>query len=396
MQASGKISRWALFFMLLFIFVPQFSLDLYLPALPMMKHAFGTTASKVQLTIAVYLVAIAASQFFYGPLSDSYGRRPIVIFGCLFFVIGSAICSLAGSIDALLFGRLVQGLGLGFGSMMSRTILRDLVHDKKLIAKIISMQSMAWATTPLFAPVMGGYISHYLSWRLNFWLLFFFGLLMLGLAFFKLEETRLAAYRKRFNIWHLLKNYWFIIRHFNVVGYMLIIALQYGAVMTILQFSPFIFQVDLGYSASTYGWLILLVGVSSVIGSRANKTLSQHFNLKKIIMLSMSFALLMACLMNVLAIHWFNAWVVLIPIFLIRLSGGTTYSNCITEGISQHPEHAGSISALFGVVITSGGAIISALVARIPQTAQWTLSGSLLVEYLLAMLIFLVLYFKYQ
>lgn len=393
MKHSPTVSRWTLFFIIFYLAVPQIALDLYLPSIPSMVHALHATASQVQLTIAMYLIAIAVSQFFYGPLSDSFGRKPMLIIGGSIFVIGSILCVSAQSIHLLLWGRLVQGMGFGCGASLSRAILRDVIHDKKTIAKVVSMQSMAWSSVPLIAPLFGGYIEHWFHWRVNFMVLLALGVLMLLITLIKYKETRLPETRNPFHPIKLLKTYQFFLRQRKLVGYILIIALQYGAIMTVLQMAPFIFQTELGYSAYIYGWLILVVGMGSLIGAFANKTISQYFDLQKIILYSLIVAVAMTILMNGLAIKWFNAWVIIVPIFVLRIAGGFTYSNCIAEGLAEVPEHSGSISALYGIVISSGAPIITAIVAHFPQYKQWTLTSSVFVEMSLALGVFLIIFF---
>jgi len=396
MKQNQNVSRWTLFFIIFFLAAPQAALDLYLPSIPSMVSALHASASQVQLSIAIYLMGVAVSQFFYGPLSDSFGRKPLLLIGCSIFVVGSILCVSAESVSTLLLGRLIQGMGFGCGASLSRAMLRDVIHDKKTIAKVVSMQSMAWSTVPLIAPVIGGYLEHWFYWRANFIVLLVLGVFAFLFSLIKFKETRLPENRNLFHPVKLLKTYCFLLKRFNLVGYMLIIALQYGAIMTILQIAPFIFQTELGYSAYAYGWLILLLGMGSLIGSFSNKIISQHFELKTIILWASIVSVSMAMLMNVFAIKWFNAWVIIIPIFVLRIAGGLIYSNCITEGLAQLPEHSGSISSLYSIVISSGAGIIAAIVAHFPQYKQWTLTTSVFAEVGLALCIFLTTLLLYR
>jgi predicted MFS family arabinose efflux permease len=174
---------------------------------------------------------------------------------------------------------------------------------------------------------------------------------------------------------------------------MLIIAVQYGSVMTILQLAPFVLQKDLGFSAADYGWIILLVGFGSFISSSLNKYTSQKFDLDKIILFGISLSMFMIFSMNILSFFWFNVWVIMVPIFIFRIGGGFIYSNCITQGLAEMPEHVGSISALYGVVITLGASCISAIVAHVPDYKQWSLSFCLLVEVLTIFALFVSIKF---
>ena len=119
------MNRRSLFFILFFLALPQFAIDLYLPSLPSMVHVLHSNISTVQLTVSLYMVGIAASTLFYGPISDSVGRKPVIIFASVIAVLGSLLCALSQTIDVLLIGRFIQGLGMGFGAGLSRAVLRD-------------------------------------------------------------------------------------------------------------------------------------------------------------------------------------------------------------------------------------------------------------------------------
>ena len=389
------MNRWSLFFIIGLLAIPQVGIDLYLPSAPSMVIALHTSATLVQLSLAIYVVGMGVSQLIYGPVSDSIGRKPVILFGTLVFIVGSAVCCFTTTIDVFLLGRLIQGVGIGYGSAVSRAILRDLCHDKKRMAKIVSYQSMIFSMVPLFAPIFGGYIEHYLYWRANFLILFGIGVLLFVLVLFQFSETRAPADRIPLHFGKVVQGYFSVIKDFSIFIYVLVIMLQFSATLAVVQLSPFIFQDQLGYSPAAYGWFIFVVGLARFVGAFINRSIIQRLPLDRIIVGSLLLGFLTMVLMNALALQWFNAWVIVIPILLMRFSGGLSYANCIAQVMHKYPQNAGSVSALIGAMAMVGGSVISGVIAHLPHYKQISLSGSLGVLLLISLALFSsVLFFK--
>lgn len=142
---------------------------MYLPSLPAMGQEFGVPTDTLPLTLTVYFITFAAGQLVYGPLSDRYGRRPLLFGGLVIMVLGSAACALADSVPALLWARAVQGLGAASAMATGRAIIND-SYERSQAARATATISAALALAPIVAPVLGGLIEQYLDWRWNFWI----------------------------------------------------------------------------------------------------------------------------------------------------------------------------------------------------------------------------------
>lgn len=142
---------------------------MYLPSLPAMSGDFGVPTDALPLTLTIYFATFAAGQLVYGPLSDRYGRRPLLLGGLAVMVLGSAACALAGSLPALLWARAVQGLGAASAMAVGRAIVND-AYDRPQAARATATISAALALAPIIAPMLGGLIEYYLDWRWNFWI----------------------------------------------------------------------------------------------------------------------------------------------------------------------------------------------------------------------------------
>lgn len=387
------ITRWPLFFILALMALQQIAIDLYLPSTPAMVHVFHASATAVQLTLAFYVLSAAISGLFYGPLSDHFGRKPVMLIGASIYIVGSVLCCASESIFILLIGRLIQGLGAGFAVPISRTIVRDLTSDKKLIVRITSYQSMTFSCVPLIAPVIGGFIEHWLNWRVNFIVLLAIGVVMWCLILIKYVETNPVEHHQPLQFRHIFNNYFAILKQPDSLGYMLVVAVQFGCLLSVIQLSPFILQNQLGYNAFIYGWFILVVGLGSLVGAYVNRHVSQQYDLDKILLVAVSTGFLLMIAMLLLNLKWFNAWIIVLPVFLLRFTGGLTYSNAVTQVMHKNAERAGAASAFFGAAVLALASLMSAAVAHLPSHSHVTLALSLtvLMSVSLVALIFVVL-----
>ncbi len=161
---------------------------MYLPSLPAMGNEFGVPTDALPLTLTVYFAAFAAGQLVYGPLSDRYGRRPLLFGGLAIMVLGSVACALADGVPALLWARTVQGLGAASAMATGRAIVND-AYDRAQAARATATISAALALAPIIAPVLGGLIEHYLDWRWNFWISGGITAAVLLILMYRLPET---------------------------------------------------------------------------------------------------------------------------------------------------------------------------------------------------------------
>jgi DHA1 family 2-module integral membrane pump EmrD-like MFS transporter len=156
-----------LILLIMLISIAQCGLSLYLPSLPAISSRLHALPTLVQLTVVYYVIGIGISQLFYGPLSDHYGRRKIVLYGVYIFLTGTVLAMYSPTIDILLMARFIQGIGIGSATTISRAILRDIFQGKEYV-KAGSKLASAVATAPIVAPILGGYIQTNLGWRANF------------------------------------------------------------------------------------------------------------------------------------------------------------------------------------------------------------------------------------
>lgn len=165
---------------LLVTIVGYASLDVFFPSLPAVATTYAVSSGMAQLTIALYLCSFGASQLCYGPLSDYYGRRPMLLIGFLVYILGSLLGIFSHSLTMLLIARFLQGLGMGAGSALARVIIRDL-YVNNMMARMMSLLTVVIALAIALSPGLGGFIQQYYGYHGNLWFMLVFGAVV-GLA----------------------------------------------------------------------------------------------------------------------------------------------------------------------------------------------------------------------
>ncbi|PHM46065.1 bicyclomycin/multidrug efflux system [Xenorhabdus mauleonii] len=333
-----------------------FSIDLYNPALPAIKSTLGITDSQAQSLVVYYLFGFAASQLFYGPLSDKYGRVPVILFSLLFAAIGNYLTSMANSFHTLSLFRLLTGIGAGGCPVISRAILSDTFRDKAELSKSLAVFSMASQISPAFAPVIGGYITQYLPWKFNFIALAI--MMLAGTLFVKLTlpETSPMKPTGRGRI----TGFRILLSDTNFVVYSVVSAVLFAMTIGYFTASPFIFQAQFGLSSAQNGYLFMVYSAGIVVGSLLTKKWLSHACPEKILKTSLPLLLSFTAI-ALISVYFIQALsIILIIIYSFTVGLGCGLSAPLLLGISlhRHPELSGTGSALQGSLKMAGAAIV--------------------------------------
>jgi len=345
----------------------------YTPALPMIAQELHTTYATVELTMTSYLLGYAISQLFYGPLSDRFGRRPIMMIGTLFFILGSLICIFSHSIEILIAGRFVQALGACAGNVLSPAIVRDSFTEKerpKTYAKIM----MAYALGPVLGPIVGSVLISYFSWHSNFILLLILGILLLFCVQAMLIETKLDRNLDAMRFKHFFNNYASLFRDPYYLSYILLLGTTFGVVYSCLVESPALIEYVREHSTfaanlsvpEIFTIITLCVGGGYISGSAIAKTNSLTYTPNQIItsglcvMLVANLALLYFAHSNIV-----NMTTMLTPIAIIFIGIGMIAPMAMSSAMLPFSDISGSAAAMMGfgqMSIASGSTVIISLV----------------------------------
>ncbi len=203
-----KAPRWALAVLLAVLgMLGPFSIDTYIPAFSGIAHSIGASPVEMQQTLSAYLFGFAFMNLFHGALSDSFGRRPVVLWGLVVFTLASLGCALSQTIGQLVFFRALQGMAAGAGIVVSRAVIRDMFPPAEA-QRVMSQVTIYFGVAPAIAPIIGGFLFVHLGWHSIFWFLVAVGVLLFVFNWRLLPETLHLEHRQPFHPSPLLRGYW--------------------------------------------------------------------------------------------------------------------------------------------------------------------------------------------
>lgn len=242
------------------------STDLYLPSLPAIAQAFGTGPSRVQLTLSAFLIGFAAGQIVYGPLSDRLGRKPVLLAGLGLFLLGSAACALAPTVEALIAARAVQALGAAGPIVLARAMVRDLYEGPRA-GRELSRMGTIMGLVPALAPVLGGLIEIAAGWRYAFLAMLFYGMALLAHVAWRLPETLARRDPSPLTPGAILAGFSGLMRVASYRAHVAIAALAYGGLFAFISASSFVLQGVYGLSELAFAAAFALMVAGYIAGT---------------------------------------------------------------------------------------------------------------------------------
>ena len=339
--------------------VSTLALTMFIPSMPGMAEAFGTSYSTVQLALSLYLFTTAIVQLVSGPLSDLYGRRPVMLGSMALFILGTIVCLVAPTVEWLLAGRVVQAASAA-GLILSRTIIRDLFAREKA-ASMIGYTVMAMAVAPMVGPWIGGLLDEAMGWRGSFYVMLAIGILSFALAMSDLVETnpnlgrsigeQVSEYRSLLST----KAYWIFVGAGSFAS-----AVFFG----FLGGAPKLADVALGMSPSAYGaWFAFCAG-GYVIGNFVSGRFAERAGLGRMIMFGAMLSVAgPAAIAGSFWYGWEHPFALFGWIALTGVGNGMVLPSNVAGAISIRPDASGAASGLLGTMQTMTGAVASVIAA---------------------------------
>jgi DHA1 family bicyclomycin/chloramphenicol resistance-like MFS transporter len=332
--------------------------DLYLPALPAITQGFGAGMGQAQLTLTALLLAFGLSQLVWGPLSDRFGRRPILLWGMGAYTLASVACALAPDMAWLIAGRTVQGIAMGAGVMAARAVVRDLFQPLQgatvMSQGLTGLGIIACACAPL-----GGLLTDTLGWRFALLALAVFGAATLALLAWRFEETLAQPDPHALSAGPLLRANLDILRNPVFLTWCALSASSYLGLFTFLASSSFVFVTFMGYSKTAYGFLMLSMSLSYIVGTFWCRWMLRRTSVHRTVGIAAILTITGGVSMAALAYagqgqDWYGAWAVMVPMYIFMLGHGV-HQPCGQSGaVAPFPHRAGTASALNGFLMMLG------------------------------------------
>jgi DHA1 family bicyclomycin/chloramphenicol resistance-like MFS transporter len=344
--------------------LPSFGIDMVLPALPATGAALGVSASEAGLTMSVFLLSLGAAPLIYGPASDRYGRKPIVVFGCTLLVIASVGCALAQSLPALLAWRVLQGAGAASTTMTAIAIIRDLFDGLAARTKM-SYVVIAINIVPMVAQTAGAALLALGGWRLIYTTLVAVGLVLLLAILLGFNESARIDPANRLMPSVIVRNYLRVLMHPICLGYILVNATTTGVIFAYATGSSLFFINAVGLRPDQYGLIFGASAVAVMGGALLDGRLSARGVVPGTPLMT-GLVMLTVAAMSLLATTlagWTPLPLVISLMIIVTLAFGLVTPNVMNAAMQPLPEIAGSVSATAGCVQMMVAAGSSALVA---------------------------------
>jgi DHA1 family bicyclomycin/chloramphenicol resistance-like MFS transporter len=347
----------------LLVTVGPLSTDMYLPSLPGIAADLGASEATVQLTIGVFIGGFALMMLIIGPLADRFGRRPVIGAGLTLFVAASIGCALAPDIEVLLAGRLVQAMGASVGPVLGRAIIRDLYPPREA-GRVLGLVSSVMAFAPIIAPFIGGVLETSLGWRANFWLLTGFGLAVLVWLWRDLPETLRQPLAGGLAPLSLLTGYASLLGSRAYLGFMLAVALTFGALFSWISNASFIVIGHFGLAPERFGVAFALVILGYVFGALAGSRLGPRLGAAGATGIGVALCALAGLGLAVATLTDQGGLAAIVALTHLTFFGvGIVLPQATAGALGPFPDRAASAAALLGFVQMTAGLTVNALSA---------------------------------
>lgn len=362
-----KTTKLVYILILLFTF-GQIATDLYLPSLISIANNLNVSTNLAQFSISIFMLSLIISQPIYGIASDAYGRKPLLMIGVIIAILGSLLCFITTNITIFLLGRFLQGLGAGSGNTICRAIVRDLFKGIELI-KFSSYLAVYGTVFMITAPILGGYIEHYLNWRISFLILLIFSIINLINITAILTETNNNKNKQHIKFHIIFSNFRTLLKNNNFVTYTLCATIAYANIFAWITAGPILLQKTYALNPINFGWFYFFAGTFYIFGNLFNKYTVSSLGPNKLIMLGFFIQLIVGLSFAIIYILNYTSSSIMLSIMSTMIFGiSIVFPNANAGALNNFTHISGTAAALFSIIQTSGAAVASIYIAIMPES----------------------------
>ncbi len=337
------------------------AIDMYLPAMPAIAADLHTDPASAQQTMSVFLIGMALGQLLYGPISDRVGRRPPLMIGIAVFIVMSIGCAFAQTIGSLIVMRFLQALGACVGQVLARAVVTD-VYDRREAPRMFSLLMLVMGLAPILAPIAGGWVLAVADWQAIFLALAVFGVLVGGLVFFRLPESRSEQVAAHARTESPFQGITAVARNRHIVGYAIAGGMGTASMFTYITCVPDLLIEHYGISPEHFGWFFGINAAGLIAGSQINRHLLKRRTSHDLLKIALAIGLGLTLILLVSALTGIGGLPgLLIPLFLVITCMGFVLPNGGASAMVIDLKRAGSTSAFTGSMSFALGASGSAI-----------------------------------
>ncbi len=373
------------------MFSSQLALTIFLPAVPDIARDLGTSLGRTQLIIPAYLIAFAFMQLVVGPLSDRFGRRPVIMGGVALFMVASLACALSTDIWQLLVARFFQAAGACASIVVGRATVRD-TSEGKAAAQAMSYVAISLGVGPAVAPLIGAQLTALFDWRAVFFATAAVSAASLIVAIPVLRETLPPSARRKIDIFQLARGYLELFRRAGFMGYSLTISFQSAIFQVFMTASPIVLISQMDVSPQLYGAYLVVIPIAFIAGSFMSGRLVRHLPVDLIVGVGCTLGVLGGLLQAGMAISGLATPTWIIAAVLVSNFGtGLVLANCYAQALNTvPPSFAGAASAMSGCLHMGWAFTMALIVANLPHNLSLQMGLAQTATTMLGLAVFLV------
>jgi MFS transporter, DHA1 family, multidrug resistance protein len=365
------------------------STDLYLPSLPAIAQGFGATTGQAQLTLSAFLLGFAAGQFFYGPVSDRIGRKPILLFGLGLYTLASLVCALSPDIETLIAARFAQALGASGPIVLARAIVRDFYEGARA-GRELSRMGTIMGVVPAIAPVVGGLIAQVSGWRMTFLVMILFGGALAATVLLRLPESIRTKSDVPISFASILGGFKVLLGHPTYRIYVTLSSLAYGGLFAFISGSSFILQGIYGLSELSFALSFAFMVIGYIAGTYSAQRLVAQRGLDGTIRLGVaSLAIGGTLMLALVGLGLPSSFAITGPMAIYALGVGLTMPQSMASALMPFPNRAGAASSLLGICQMTFAAILGILLGQNLGASALPLPAAIATTGILALAVFL-------
>lgn len=367
---AKRIIFWAANFLALLGWI---SVNMYLPALPALEQYFKTDKQALTLSITLFLLGFSVSQFFWGSLSERIGRRKAIIYGLCVAALGTLMALSADNIRFFDTARLLEGVGIGAASVLTRALLSD-AFDRTEMSRAFSYITTSANIMPAVAPIIGGYLLLWFDWHAIFIFLLAYTGLLLWIFSQKIHESH-REIKPNFALTAALKEYGQVVRHRPFLGYLLPYVLMSGGMLGYYSVTPFIFITTLHISPQHYAFLSLATVASYILGANLSPHLAHRMGFNRTLLIGITLGLAGGILLLSFGLLFeIRVWTVIVPMMFYTLGAGIVAPTANASAMNDVRHIAGAASAISGASVYACSAVLTAVIAMLNMASQSSLA----------------------
>jgi len=346
-----------------------FSIDTYLPSFPAIELEFGVSRAVLSQSLAVYLLAFAASTLIWGPLADRFGRRLVILISMFLYTLGSIGCALADSAETFLLLRIAQGLAASGGFIASRAMIRD-AHDADSARRAMSQVMLLFALSPAIAPVLGGWLHEQFGWRSVFWFLSGFGMMLVVMGLF-IKETLVHEHRQSIHPGAVIRVYIDSLLNKRFPALILSLAFAFAGLFLYIAGAPTVIYDFLGLGSEDFGWLFIPIVIGLMVGASISSRLAHRWPANRTISTGYGLMIL-AAMLNLLATAFTSASILTVigPLVLFVLGLAILMPAITVLALDCLPKHRGTAASMQGFLQMITNAAVASIAVPLLH-ARW-------------------------